>query len=246
MLPPGGVFSEALEFLIRVEPWRWDEVGHVEGCLNRDWSCLGRQSFFVISRTDCWLSRPLWRRILLRFSSRKCLMSTYSVHMGSVCRPRNFQTDQAVETQTGKTMSCETDETPQVVSHELPNGHVFERALLNILRDSKYIVFQFRPWDDQAVEAVAGLSVSSEEGKTSSRHVIMREWKVAFTEWQVTRSWALLYKQWRPLESFQAEGWYDPSHTLRDQSGDDVRMVYSKKEKEMRAGRRLEGSSYRG
>lgn len=79
-------------------------------------------------------------------------------------------------------MSCETDEMPQVVSHELPNGHVFERALLNILRDSRCIVFQFRPWDGQAVEAVAELSVSREEGKTSSRHMTMREWKVAFAE----------------------------------------------------------------
>lgn len=114
--------------------------------------------------------------------------------MGSACRPRSFQPDQAVETQRGKTlnnstMSCETDKMPQVVSRELPHGRVCGRVSPNTLRDSKYTVYSFReekchfrPGDGQAVEVVAEPSVSRAEGKTPSRHVTMGEWKVALAE----------------------------------------------------------------
>lgn len=43
-------------------------------------------------------------------------------------------------------------------------------------------MYQLRPGDGQAAEAVAELSVSREEGKTSRRCMTMREWKVAFAE----------------------------------------------------------------
>lgn len=65
-----GVSSKALEFLIWVEPWRWDEVGHVEGCLNGGWSFLGRQSFSVIFQ-----SRLLTFKTFVKKNSLKVFLS---------------------------------------------------------------------------------------------------------------------------------------------------------------------------
>lgn len=58
-------------------------------------------------------------------------------------------------------------------------------------------------------------------------------------KWQDTQPLALLHREWGTLERFWAEEWYDPSSILKDQSEDDVKMVWRKQEVR-------EGSSCRG